>query len=118
VLQELPVKVIAEGAGVSERTFKAVRAAGTRPRRPTREALIGFAADRARERLRAAESEAPRDDLAALAAYLDLHGGTKQVVRCRGCGEALHGRRDGAVMRAVSNRGAAINANLLHDLLL
>jgi hypothetical protein len=93
VLQELPVQPTAEATGVSERTIKGVRAGTTRPRRSTRQQLIALTAEYARERLRATEAQAPRQDLAALAAYLNLQGRTAQVVRCQGCGDALRGRQ-------------------------
>ena len=75
VLRELPVALAAEQSGLSARTVKSARA-GRPPSRPgNRAALTLVAADHARACLRKAGMKAPRDDLAACAAYRDSLGG-------------------------------------------
>jgi hypothetical protein len=82
----------AAGIGVGARTIKRARADSASPSKATRAALAQFAAEYARAELRAPGISPPRDDLAAIAAYLDQRR-DQGLGTCRRCGSQLTGRQ-------------------------
>ena len=75
VLCECPVNEIVKGTGLSPSTMKRARAGRSFPHPANEAKLISYAATHARRKLREAGIRPPREDYAAIAAYLDIKPG-------------------------------------------
>ncbi len=83
VLEEIDASVLAQATGITDRQIRNIQTGKALPRSDNRIALVRATASRARERL---PQRAPRDDFAALAAYLDRRTGNKPIMRtCPAC---------------------------------
>ena len=92
VLSERSVAEIATATDLSTRTIKRARAASGSPLQSTRRPLTEYAAEYARAALRGAGISPPRDDVAAIAAYLDQRR-DQDLGMCQRCGAPLSGRQ-------------------------